>query len=93
MRECEFLSIDKYEKNIENYSTQLKYECSVFVVFIFLFLFCFFISGGFLALFIIITAACYCYPTYVEVGVVASTLRVHYVYYCVFLFLFFPALF
>ena len=35
MRECEFLSIDKYEKNIENYSTQLKYECSVFVVFIF----------------------------------------------------------
>ena len=42
MRECEFLSIDKYEKNIENYSTQLKYECSVFVVFIFLFLFCFF---------------------------------------------------
>ena len=35
MRECEFLSIDKYEKNIENYSTQLKYECSVFVVFLF----------------------------------------------------------
>ena len=66
-----------------------------FVVFLFfLFLFCFFfIWGGVLALFIIITAACYCYPTYVEVGVVASTLRVHYVYYCVFLFLFFSALF
>ena len=46
----------------------------------------FFLGGGFLALFIIITAACYCYPTYVEVGVVANTLRVHYVYYCVFLF-------
>ena len=88
MRECEFLSIDKYEKNIENYSTQLKYECSVLWFFYFFIpvLFFFFIWDGVLALFIIITAACYCYPTYVEVGVVASTLRVHYVYYCVFLF-------
>ena len=65
-----------------------------FVVFYFFYsCFVFFIWGGVLALFIIITAACYCYPTYVEVGVVASTLRVHYVYYCVFLFLFFSALF
>ena len=60
-------------------------QCLLWVLF-FLFLFCFFFWDGFLALFIIITAACYCYPTYVEVGVVANALRVHYVYYCVFLF-------
>ena len=49
MRECEFLSIDKYEKNIENYSTQLKYECSVLWFFYFFIpvLFFFYLGWGF----------------------------------------------
>ena len=55
MRECEFLSIDKYKTNIENYNTQLKYECGVFLVLFFYSCFVFFWDGS-LALFIIITA-------------------------------------
>ena len=74
MRECEFLSIDKYKTNIENYNTQLKYECGVFLVLFFYSCFVFFFWDGSLALFIITTAACYCYPTCAEVGVVANTL-------------------
>ena len=73
MRECEFLSIDKYKTNIENYNTQLKYECGVFLVLFFLFLFCFFlgwVSGPFYHY----HSLRYCYPTCAEVGVVANTL-------------------
>ena len=46
MRECEFLSIDKYKTNIENYNTQLKYECGVFLVLFFYSCFVFFSGMG-----------------------------------------------